>query len=146
MQREVEKERAQMQADMIVKDKELANNLLIQREKMAFDAAEKQKDRELQIYLKSVELNAQAQAKQQEIGAQREMHGEKLAHDEKSQKRQGKSKQNEMLIANGKNPVPDGMEQQDIAKLFEGLTKALSAPKRVVRGPDGRATHVESVQ
>jgi hypothetical protein len=156
MQGAVEKERAQMLADLEVKKAELEAQMLaeqqklgFEREKMAVDAAQKEKDREQQWNIELLKINAQAQAKQQELGAQREMHGEKLAHDEKSQKRQGKTKQNEMLIAAGKTPPPDGIEPEQMLKgmsdLVEKFTKAMTAPKRVVRGPDGRATHVETM-
>jgi hypothetical protein len=149
----VEKERAQMLADLEVKKAEMEAEMLqeqqklqFEREKLAIEAAQKEKDREQQWNIELLKINAQAQAKQQELSAQREMHGEKLAHEEKTKKRDGKNKKDEMLIAAGKNPTPDGLEGSEISKLIDVLTKALSAPKRVVRGPDGRATHVETMQ
>jgi hypothetical protein len=152
MQGAVEKEKAQMLADMEVKKAEMEAEMMqeqqklqFEREKMAVEAHQKELDRAQQWQIELMKINAQMQAKQQEIGAQREMHGEKLAHEEKTKKRDGKNKKDEMLIAAGKNPMPD-LEGSEISKLIDGLTKALSAPKRVVRGPDGRATHVETVK
>jgi hypothetical protein len=153
----IEKERAQMEADLMVKEKELENAFAIkeleleaERERMAEEARQKDLDREQQWNIELLKLSAAERAKDKEIGAQREMHGEKLAHDEKSQKRQGKTKQNEALIAAGKNPMPDGIEPDQMLKsmtdLVQTLSKAMTAPKRVVRGADGRASHVETVQ
>lgn len=69
MQREIEKERAQMEADVQVKMTEMQTNAQLEaqkfdfeREKMAFDAAEKDKDRHLQLVIKQMEIDAQARA------------------------------------------------------------------------------------
>jgi hypothetical protein len=69
MQREIEKERAQMEADVQVKMAEMqadaqlkAQEFDFEREKMAFDAAEKDKDRRLQLMIKQMEIDAQARA------------------------------------------------------------------------------------
>lgn len=157
MQGAVEKERAQMLADLEVKKAEMEAQMLqeqqklqFEREKLSVEADQKERDRQQQYQIELMKLNTQAQAKQQEIGAQREMHGEKLAHEEKTKKRDGKNKKDEMLIAAGKNPSPDGIapEQmlQSMSDLVDKFSKAMTAPKRLVRGPDGRASHVETVQ
>ena len=51
---------------------------------MAAEAEQKERDRQQQWQLEVLKINANAQAKQQELGMQREMHGEKLAHDERT--------------------------------------------------------------
>jgi hypothetical protein len=160
MQAAVEKEKAQMQADLEVKMAEMQASMAaekqkldFEREKLAIEAAQAEKDREQQWNIELLKINAQAQAKQQEIGAQKEMHGEKLAHAEKSEKRQGKAKQNELLIANGKDPVGEDVETSKVFEALDALSQKLEraeatarAPKRIVRDPKtGRASHVEVV-
>jgi hypothetical protein len=65
----VEKERAQMEADLVVKDKELQNayamkqlEIQAERERMAFEAAEKDKDRRLQMVIEQMKIEAHAKA------------------------------------------------------------------------------------
>jgi hypothetical protein len=141
MEREASKEREQMEADLNVKMAELQVKQASEQQKMQFDS-QKMAEESRQ---KDLDREHQYQIEMLKIAAQKEIHAIKVAHDEKARRRDGKTKQNEMLIAQGKDPLPDGMDSQDIGKLIDGLTKALSAPKRVVRGPDGRATHVETV-
>ncbi len=146
MQREIEKERAQMQADLEVKMAEMqakmaqdAQNLDFEREKLMAEDAQKEKDREQQWNIELLKINAQAQAKQQEIGAQREMHGEKLAHDERTKKSDARNKQNDALIATGKNPIPEGVEPEQMLKgmadLVDKFTMVMSAPIEMTVDP-----------
>lgn len=156
MQAAVEKERAQMQADLEVKMAEMQasgalekQKLDFEREKLVVEAQQKERDREQQWQIELLKINAQQQAQEQQIAADGEKQTRQLTAEEKSKKRDGKAKLNETLVASGKNPMPDGVEPEEIMKhmgqMVEMLSKAMTAPKRVVRGPDGRASHVETV-
>jgi len=161
MQGAVEKERAQMLADLEVKKAEMEAQLLqeqqklgFEREKLMAESIQKEKDREQQWQIELLKINAQAQAKQQEIGAQKEMHGEKLEHETKSKKHDSRSRQNELLIANGKDPISEEVDSSTVLKSMQELADKLAmmeatakAPKRIVRDPTtGRASHVEIMQ
>lgn len=148
----IQKEAAQMQADLQVKLAELQKNSETETQKQQFefakleeDARQKALDREHQMQVEMMKLQASAASHQQQLQSDMTMHGEKLAHDTKSKARDGKAKQNEMLIKAGKNPIQDG---PDAATIVDAITKAHSAPKRIsiVRGPDGRATHADVTQ
>jgi hypothetical protein len=69
MQREILKERAQMEADVQVKTAEMqkdmqleAQRINFEREKLAFEASEKDKDRRLQLAIEQMKINAQQAA------------------------------------------------------------------------------------
>jgi hypothetical protein len=137
---DVEVKKAEMEATMLQERQKLD----FEREKMGRDNMQKELDREQQWKIELLKINAQAQVAQTKASNDYVMHGEKLKHDERTKKSEGRNKQNDALIAQGKDPLPD--ENKGMMEVMQALTKALSAPKRVVRGPDGRASHVETVQ
>jgi hypothetical protein len=156
MQAAVEKERAQMQADLEVKMAEMQaqsvtdqQKIAFEREKMAEDARLKERELEQKWQIELLKLNAQAAAQREQRAFDGEQQEKQRAHDEKSKKREGRAKQNELLIQSGKAPMPEGVEPEQIMKqmgeMMQSLSKSLSAPKRVVRDENGRAIGVETV-
>jgi hypothetical protein len=92
-------------------------------------------DREQQLRIDMMKMRAQSEAQQQQ-----------LSHEDKSKKREGRAKQNDALIKAGKDPMPEGMDTDAMVGVFKELIAEMSKPKRVVRGEDGRAVGVETVQ
>jgi D-ribose pyranose/furanose isomerase RbsD len=142
MQAGAEKERAQMAADLEVKMAEFQatmaseqQKLQFEREKLAEEARQKDLDREQQLRIEMMKMRAQSEAQQQQ-----------LSHEDKSKKREGRAKQNDALIKAGKDPMPEGMDTDAMVGVFKELIAEMSKPKRVVRGEDGRAVGVETVQ
>lgn len=133
-QADVTKEAAQLEADMQTKDKDRENELILEaarqqfeREKLAEESRQKELDRQQALLIETMKMQAQQAAQK-----------EQFAHEGEQKKTEGKQKTNEAMIKAGKNPVADGVDPAELIKL-------LTAPKRIVRGKDGRATHVETM-
>lgn len=137
-QAQVTREAAQLEADMKTKEMDLQNSVLLEQQKQAFEAAEAEKERAFKLQIEMMKLQAAQRAQEAKTQADAVAQDKKTAADGEARKADGKHKTNEALIKAGKNPVGEGVDPAEIIK-------ALMAPKRIVRGPDGRATHVETV-
>ena len=127
------KEQAQLEADLQTKEADRQNQLIIEsqkqefeREKLAEDARQKDLDRQQQWQLELLKLNAQSQQAEKAQAGSREIELAKLGASEKDGKIVGKDDR--------------------MAEVMERLIAAQGAPKRLVRGADGKAIGVETVE
>lgn len=126
------KEAAQLDADLQTKEADRQNTLIIaaqqqdfEREKLAEDARQKDLDRQQQWNLEVLKINTQSQQADKASSQSREIELAKMGMKDSE---------------NG----PVGKEDR-MADVMERFIAAASAPKRVVRGPDGKAMGMETV-
>jgi hypothetical protein len=92
--------------------------------------------------LDRMRLQAEVQWKNREFAIRER----ELALQERELQLEGHKAQQENALGHRELSVKAGSEAEDrMTPLFQRLVAALTAPRRLVRGPDGRASHTEVV-
>lgn len=137
------KEREQLAADLQTQEADRQNQLIIEaqkqdfeREKLAEEARQRDLDRQQQWQLEMLKMNAQAT----------QVEADRTERVTQADKASAQSREIEMakMGATEKDGKIVGKDDR-MADVMERLIAAQSAPKRLVRGPDGKAIGVETV-
>jgi len=137
------KEKAQMEADLMVKRAELEVQERLKGQEMQFKAqefaAQQQLEREKmaqQMQIEFLKLGVQSREVDEETGEAKPH----MFDDMTSRLVQASVQANAQTAQMTQQAIAQGL-----AEMQQNLLRAVTAPKRVVRGPDGRALGVETV-
>ncbi len=134
-QQKAQIESLQAQADIATQDRKTQAEIALAERKFEFE-------REIAVLehnMKMQEMQHQMQAKQQEQGFQQKM--QRAEHNKQVMDEQGTTPDTRV-----EDTVKElAARQAEHSKHLEHIAKMVSAPKRIVRGPDGRVSHVEVV-
>ena len=164
---EIERQKAQVEAErgqqqMALEREKASNDMNLQREKQAFDQQMQREQMEREMMLK--DTMHQREMSQREMEASNNtVNDVKMAFGEhqnkvgqmvtqaKHERELGVVTQKQEEKAQSQAQSQDAVanvqrEMQELAKSVQSLIEQLGRPKRIVRGPDGRASGVETVQ
>ena len=116
---------------------------------------------EAEMAMQEKEAAAKQAERDQEMAHKREIHAltmKEKAFDAKAKRQAANADQNKTRVESGLEPIPEqetvdadellkvmAAGQQQMAQAIQMLAQAMMAPKRVVKGPDGRPAGVETV-
>jgi hypothetical protein len=143
------REEAQMQADLQVKRAEIEAKTIENRQKLEVD----ERKETMRMQFDAQKLSAQMQLEREKMAQQRQLELLKLGMQPKATGEDGAPVPtvfDDLANQIGQNSAQSAAEiQQQIAgmmaEMTQAMVRAVNAPKRVVRGPDGRAAGVETV-
>lgn len=116
---------------------------------------------EAEMAMKEKEAAAKEKAADQDMAHKREIHAltmKEKRFDAQAKRQAANADQNKVRVESGMEPIPEpetvdaeelvkvvAAGQQQMAQAIQMLAQAMTAPKRVVKGPDGRPAGVETV-
>jgi hypothetical protein len=164
---EIERQKAQVEAErgqqqMALEQEKASNDMNLQREKQAFDQQMQREQMERDMMLKDTmhqrEMSQrETEASNNTVNDVKSAFGEhqnkvgKMVMQAQHERELGAVTQKQEEKAQSQQQGQDAVanvqrEMQELAKSVQTLIEQLGRPKRIVRGPDGRASGVETVQ